>query len=85
MAGKFIVADGASFVNSGIVYKPGDSISPGIFNSLDNFNAQVAAGRIICIEKDPEPVKEPEKEPEAKPAAKKAPVKAKAPAKGKKK
>ena len=75
MAGKFIVADGASFVNSGIVYKPGDSISPGIFNSLDNFNAQVAAGRIICIEKDPE----------AKPAAKKAPVKAKAPAKGKKK
>jgi len=95
MAGKYEVAKGASFLSSGIFYKPGDEISPGVFGDEAVFKKLVAAGKIKSVG-EPEPEKKPE--PKAKPAAKKAPAKApakapekakpaakKAPAKGKKK
>ena len=91
MAGKYEVAKGASFLSSGIFYKPGDEISPGVFGDEAVFKKLIAAGKIKAVE-EPEPEKKPE--PKAKPAAKKAPAKApekakpaakKAPAKGKKK
>lgn len=91
MAGKYEVAKGASFLSSGIFYKPGDEISPGVFGDEAVFKKLVAAGKIKAVG-EPEPEKK--SEPKAKPAAKKAPAKApvkaklaakKAPAKGKKK
>lgn len=91
MAGKYEVAKGASFLSSGIFYKPGDEISPGVFGDEAVFKKLIAAGKIKAVG-EPEPEKK--SEPKAKPAAKKAPAKApvkakpaakKAPAKGKKK
>ncbi len=91
MAGKYEVAKGASFLSSGIFYKPGDEISPGVFGDEAVFKKLIAAGKIKAVG-GPEPEKK--SEPKAKPAAKKAPAKApvkakpaakKAPAKGKKK
>ena len=91
MARKYEVAKGASFLSSGIFYKPGDEISPGLFGDEAVFKKLVAAGKIKAVG-EPEPEKKPE--PKAEPAAKKAPAKApekakpaakKAPAKGKKK